>query len=46
MIHEDCLRKLFFLEILITNTLVIDVYKMFKCGKNQMHYNNVQSFKR
>ncbi len=43
--HKECLNKLFFLMIFITNILVANVYKMLKCDKNQMFYYNVKSFK-
>jgi hypothetical protein len=32
--HKGCLNKLFCLKIFTTNTLVANVYKMFKCDNN------------
>jgi hypothetical protein len=44
-IHKECLNNFFRPKIFITNTLCINVYKMYEFDKNQMHYCNVKSFK-
>jgi len=43
--HKECLNKLFWPKIFTTNTLHVNVYKMYECDKNQMPYCNVKSFK-
>ncbi len=44
--HKECLNKFFWPNILTTNTLGINVHKMYECDKNQMPYCNVKSFKK
>jgi hypothetical protein len=44
--HKECLNKLFWPKIFTTNTLHVNVYKMYECDKNQMPYCNVKSFKK
>jgi len=34
--HGECLNKLLCFKILTTKTLGANVYKMFKCNKNQV----------
>jgi len=43
--HKKCLNNFFWPKILSTNTLCINVYKMYECDKNQMPYCNVKNFK-
>jgi len=45
-IHKECLNNLFCFKIITTNTLVVNVCKMFKCDKNQLPYCDVQNFKK
>jgi hypothetical protein len=45
-IHKERLNKFFCFKISITNTITINVFKMFKCDKNQVPYCNVQNFKK
>jgi hypothetical protein len=40
-IHKECLNKFFWPKILTTNTLGINVRKIYECDKNQMPYCNV-----
>ncbi len=44
--HKECLNNFFWPNIFITNTLCVNVYKMYKCDKNQMPYCNVKSFEK
>jgi len=44
--HKECLNNFFWLKIFTTNTLCVNVYKMYECDKNQVLYCNVKSFKR
>jgi hypothetical protein len=44
--HKEHLNKLFYFKIFTTSTLTANVYKMFKCDKNQVSYCNVQKFKK
>ncbi len=46
MIHKKCLNNFFWPKIFITNTLRVNTYKMYECGKNQMPYCNVKGFKK
>jgi hypothetical protein len=39
-------EQFFWSKIFITNTLCANVYKIYKCDKNQMPYYNVKSFKK
>ncbi len=40
--HKECLNKFFWFKIFTTNTLCVNVYKMYECDKNQMPYYNVK----
>jgi hypothetical protein len=42
----ECLNNFFWCEIFITNTLCFNVYKMYECDKNKMHYCNVKNFQK
>jgi hypothetical protein len=44
--HKECLNKFFQPKFFTTNTLHVNVYKMYKCDKNQMPYCSVKSFKK
>jgi hypothetical protein len=43
--HKECLNNLFWPNIFTTNTLCVNVYKMYECDNSQMPYCNVKSFK-
>jgi len=45
-IHKECLNNFFWPKIFTTNTLCVNVYKMYEGDKNQMPYYNVKSFKK
>jgi len=45
-IHKECLNNFFWPKIFTTNTLCINVYKMYECYINQMPYYNVKCFKK
>jgi hypothetical protein len=45
-IHRECLNNFFWPKILSTNTLGINIHKMYECDKNQMPYCNVKNFKK
>ncbi len=45
-IHKECLNNFFWPKIFITNTLYLNVYKMYEYDKNQMPYCNVKSFEK
>jgi hypothetical protein len=45
-IHKECLNHCFWPKIFTTNTLCVNVYKMYECDKNQMPYCTVKSFKK
>jgi len=36
--HKDCLNNFFWPKIFMTNTLCVNVYKMYECDKNQVPY--------
>jgi hypothetical protein len=44
--HKECLNKFIWHKIFITNTLGINVHKMYECDKYQMPYYNVKKFKK
>jgi hypothetical protein len=44
MTHKECLNNFFWPKIFTTNTLCVNVYKMYECEKNQMPYCNVIFF--
>ncbi len=44
--HKECLNKFFWPKIFTTNTLCVNVYKMYECDKNQMPYYNVEGLKK
>ncbi len=46
MTHKECLNKFVLPKIFTTNTLCVNVYKMYECHKNQMLYCNVKNFKK
>jgi len=41
-IHKEYLNNFFWPKISTINTLCANVYKMYECEKNQMHYCNVK----
>jgi hypothetical protein len=43
---KECLNNFFWPKSFTTNTLCANVYKIYECNKNQMHYCNVKKFKR
>ncbi len=43
---KECLNNFFWYKIFTTNTLCVNVYKMYECEKNQMPYCNVNFFKK
>jgi len=43
--HKKCLNKFFWFKILTTNTLSINLHKIYQFDKNQIPYCNVKSFK-
>jgi len=45
-IHKECLNNFFWPKIFTTNTLCVNVYKMYEGDNNQMPYYNVKSFKK
>jgi hypothetical protein len=45
-VYKKCLSKFFWLKILTTNTLDINVHKMYECNQNQVFYYNVKNFKK
>jgi hypothetical protein len=45
-IHKECLNNFFWPKIFTTNTLYLNVYKIYECDKNQMLYCNVKSFEK
>jgi hypothetical protein len=45
-IHNEYLNDFFWPKIFTTNTLCVNVYKMYDCENNQMPYCNVKSFKK
>jgi hypothetical protein len=38
MTHKECLNNFFWPNFFTTNTLCVNVYKMYECDKNQMPY--------
>ncbi len=42
--HKECLNNIFWPKSFTTNTLCINVYKMYECDKNQMPCYNVIIF--
>ncbi len=44
-IHKECLDNFFRPKIFTTNTLCVNVYKMYECDKNEMPYCNVRFLK-
>jgi hypothetical protein len=44
-IPKECLNNSFWPKIFTTNTLYVNVYKIYECDKNQMPCYNVKSFK-
>jgi hypothetical protein len=44
--HNECLNNFSWPKIFTTNTLCVNVYKMYECDKNQMRYYNVIFFKK
>jgi hypothetical protein len=45
-IHKECLNIFFWPKVLTTNTLGINVGKIYECDKNQVPYCNVKNFKK
>ncbi len=45
-IRKECLNNFFWPKVFTTNTLCVNVYKIYECDKNQMPYCNVKSFKK
>ncbi len=44
--HKGCLNNFFWPNFFTTNTLCLNVYKVYECDKNQMPYCNVKNFKK